>query len=173
MKGINLLPEELKPKTYAIKLSKQLRKLAVSSLVLFVIVLMVMAGSYLALRFRNSSLGNSEQKLRDQVKNYETSEQKLVLVGDRLSKIQKILESNSLKSIENTDVIVNNLPEGVLISDIELDSEITNITITTDNSRNLSRFFGVITGLEFKKVALLSFTYSSEVGYQVEVGITN
>lgn len=173
MKGINLLPEELKPKTYAINLSKDLRKYATMGLVIFFIALMVMGGTYFALNIRQTALNKTESNLKKQVKSYEASEQKLVLVEDRLTKIGSVLSKHtSSDSLNSLELVKNNLPENVQIYGVEIKPEEADITIVTGTSSDLGKFITALSNMGFSKISLMSLSYLKGTGYKVEVGLS-
>lgn len=174
MKDINLLPEELKPKSYAIKLSKNLRRYSFLGLIIFVIALMVMGGIQIALTIRQRSLDNKKNTLESQIKALEATEQKLVLVKDRLGKIEKILSTDETStSVDAFSLFANNLPEGVSIESVSIDKKSAIVSLKTDSSQNLSRLFGVISSIGYKKVILTSFSYNIDTGYKFDVSIVN
>jgi len=172
MKEINLLPEELKPKTYAIKLSKNLRKAAIYGLVVFFIFLVVLGGASLALDFRNSTLLKTEMDLKNQVQTYEATEQRLILVKDRLGKIDTVLTAeNTSSGIDSLELISNNLPPNVILSKADIETDHINVLFSTDTSQNISNLYSALEGMKFTQVSLLAFNYNTEVGYQVSMEI--
>jgi len=174
MKGINLLPEELKPKSYAIKLSKEIRKYAYGFLAILLIVVTVLGVTFFSLRFRYDSLRSSDAGLKSQIKTYEETEQKLVLVQDRLKKIDGVLQTKkAAQAATSLDLVAENLPQEVTIISAELRPAFAGITVSTSESKYLSRFFSTIAGLNFNNVSLLSLNYNDELGYRVEIGIVN
>lgn len=172
MTDINLLPQELKPKSYAIKLSKTLRRIALYFLVVFLITLMVLGATYVGLTIRLGSLTKSERDLELRVGNLQDSEQKLVLIKDRLAKIENILNSEASKiDLAVIDLVSKNLPDRVVITSVEIIQGVTVIGISASSSQNLGRFFSVLSNLNFNRVLLSSFFYSRETGYRIVVQI--
>lgn len=172
MSDINLLPQELKPRTYAINLSKTLRKVALYFLVVFLIILMLLGATYIALNIRQGSVLKSQQALETQVKNLQETEQKLILIQDRLRKIDTILGSqNNAPGIDSVDTIIKNLPENVVVRNVEINGGAATVGIVTDSSDNLSRFFSVLSNLQFSQVLLASFLYDQELGYRIGVQV--
>lgn len=173
MTDINLLPQELKPKSYAIKVSKGLRKVALYFLVVFLIVLMVMGVTYFGLNFRLGSLTKVQRGLESRVNNLQDSEQKLVLIKDRLGKIDTILGSEEAKTdLSTIDLISKNLPDQVVITSVQVAGGTTSVGIGANSSQDLSRFFSILFSLNFKRVLLTSFFYTKDTGYRVEVQIS-
>ena len=172
MSEINLLPQELKPKGYAIKLSKTFRKVATVCLIVFFVGFVLFIGANVLLSFQVRSLKNTDSVLKSEIAALEQTEQKLILVEDRLQKIINIQESNdSTEEVESIQAILDRSPLDVLIEEITLNNNSANLVISTDRSSNLTRFLSVVFTLGFRRIDLKSFDYNESSGYKVEVAI--
>jgi hypothetical protein len=173
MSGINLLPQELRPKTYAIKLSKTLKHAATISLTILFVALAVAAGVYFFLVYRGRTISNNGQIATNEIKTLEKTEQKLVLLHDRLEKIETITaDTRSSDSALAFKEIVASLPQDVSVSDVKIDQSYLDLTVTAGSSSLLTRFFSTVTGLGYKDILLKSFFFDKEFGYRVELAVT-
>lgn len=172
---INLLPHELKPKKYVVKISKTLKRISMIGLLLFVVATAVIIGAFFVVsRQLNSSLDN-QKKLQQQIKAQEQTEQKIALIADRLDKINEIFNSpNASDELNILSQTLKRLPEGVVFQQAKLSAEEAAITINAASSSDLARFLAVIVGSgSYRRVELLSFNFSPEKGYEVEFGVSN
>jgi hypothetical protein len=170
--SINLLPQELRPKTYAIKLSKSLRKIANVGLVVLFIAIAIIGGVYGFLTYRSRTIVSNGDKVTRDIKTLESTEQKLVLVQDRLNKVNTVLGAQNASDTASIFYEVSKaLPEGVVISESKLDSTYANITIMANSSMLISKFISELTSLGYKNIMLKSFGFDKEIGYRVEVSV--
>jgi hypothetical protein len=174
MKDVNLLPEELKPKTYARGFARKLRKVAFFLILASFGVFVLMTFSFAALIWREKSIVAYKNSLISQARVYEASEQRLVLASDRLHKIGNILNSDNFfplilvyKSIQAV------LPENVNIDSVEVKDGVLQVVFSAERSKDLSNLFSILAGLELKNVFLKSFSYTPDVGYKVAITIAN
>ena len=90
MANINLLPTELKPKGQILKASKLLKKVSLVALLVFIVFAVLVFGSLIFLSTSIKSSQSNQEDLKSKVKALEQTEQRLVLVKDRLKKIAKV-----------------------------------------------------------------------------------
>jgi len=173
MPEINLLPQELKPKGYAIKLSKTFRKVATIGLVIFFVFFLLFVAASIFLSYQTRNLKAKEVALKNEIVAHEQTEQKLVLVADRLQKISEIKSSDDAKQeVGIIQSVMGKNPQNIIIEEVTLTRDSAKLKISTDRSSNLTKFFTMIYTLGFKKINLLSFDYSAALGYRVEISIT-
>jgi len=172
---INLLPQGLKPKKYALTLSKNLKKVLIIGFCLFAILATVSLATIFVLSARMKSSVAKQDDLKSEIKNLEQSEQKLVLVKDRLGKIESILKGESA-SDEITTLIETSqkIPEGVSFKKANLSKSSADVTVSTANSFYLARFLAVLIGSgSYRRIELLSFSYDPKVKlYNIEFGLS-
>lgn len=174
MAGINLLPSEKKPKGYAVKASKTLKKIAVLSLIVLFVGLMIYAGSSVFLNIQRRSFISKEDKLKSEIKALQQTEQKLILVEDRLSGIKNILSANNTNDeVQTIGTILSNNPQNVSITGIKLDTQTAVINIAANNSADLTGFFKLLSESNFTQVNLSGFSFDEEKGYKLDIAITN
>lgn len=173
MADINLLPEDVKPKPYLLKLSKTLNKFVVGGFILFSFLVVVSLGSFLILRNRTQASLDRQEDLKAQVNALEQTEQRLFLLKDRLGKIGTVLSVNdAAEEVESLEQALN-MSQGVgVFKDAEITKEKAIVTFSTDSSENLTRFLSLLIGSgEFKRIELASFGFSPSEGYELELGL--
>jgi len=173
MRDINLLPQELKPKGYAIKLSRSLRKIGVVFLVVFLIVSIFAAGSFAILSIRIRDSNNRQSKLKTEIRAQEQTEQKLILVQDRISKVTSILSSgDSREEVGVLKDVISILPPEMAITKVNLTDSKAEITVFATSSLYLTRFLAQVINSNYQNIELVSFSYRDALGgYEVELGI--
>ncbi len=136
---INLLPKDLKANKDIVKLSTLLARLAV------VVGLVLLLGSAIGggyLLFLQNQVQQSEtvrNNIKAQIQGLETTEQKFILVKDRVLKSQNILsQRGKFKEFKNYLEFVKLLPENVSFAEEELDASISRITLNVPSSADLS-----------------------------------
>jgi hypothetical protein len=171
---LNFLPEELKPKGYAIKLSKQLRRVALVCLSIFFISAVLIFASNLLFSFENKKNNEEKDKLTSQINALNSTEQSLVLAQDRLEKIAAIREAASTNNeVEIADTVLGKDLQGISIDSFVLDENSAVVGFSTGSSQNLTRFFYQLLNSDFKNIKVTSFSYDDEKGYEVELSISS
>lgn len=167
MPAINLVPEELKPKRAIIELANYLKRIVIIGFVAFFVTVVVSVGGFLIVR--NQVLGSikRQNELKISIEALEETEQKLVLVQDRLAKADKIFGMDSL-DVE-TSVLENillNIPQGVNFKKADLKSGVTEITLIADTSSSLAEFLASIlaTGA-YRRIEMTGFSYTPDTRY--------
>ncbi len=174
MAGINLLPQELKPSGYAIKASKKLRQFAILSIVVLVIAAIgfTVVSAYLSIQTKR--IATNEDKLKRDIKNLEQTEQKLVLIKDRLSGVEKIISNKSAQEeVAVLKSIIEKNPQNVKILGAKLDTKEIIISLGFENSSYISTFYSLLLNSNFKSIALESFNFNPKTGYTVDISISN
>jgi len=173
MPGINLLPQELKPKGYALKASKSLRQFAILSIVILFLALIGFTVISVFLSIQNRSLANKEESLKNDIKSLEQTEQKLVLIQNRLAGIDKIVSNGSAREeIEILETIIEKNPQNISIVGAKIDSNQLIVSIEAADSSSLTGFYSLLINSNFKYIELDSFNYDSANGYKVDIAIS-
>lgn len=171
---VNLLPKELKPKKYIVKISKTLTSVALIALLVFITSAVVVTGVFFIVSNRLSDTAKKQEELTRQIHALEETEQKIVLIKDRLGKIDTSLSKNSAS--EKVDILesVIDMSEGFAnVDGAELSDKQAKITVIVDGSLNLTKLLAnMITLGGFKKVEMLSFKLNRARGFELEFGIT-
>ena len=172
--SINLLPEEFKPKGYILDLSRTVRKFAMVVVVFFLVVGLLALGSYFLLSYRiNASIANQEG-LKNQIKTLEQTEQKIVLVQDRLTKIKEIKSKSSIvEEIGTLESVLEKVGENVAVSQVELKPSVAKVVVSAGSSINLTRFLGDLNSSNmYSRVVMESLDYSATDGYEMNLSIS-
>ncbi len=171
MSGINLLPQESKPKGYAVNATKTLKKFSIFSIIFLLLTITVITTVNLFYGVQTRTLSSKEESLKKEIKALEDTEQKLVLIKNRLNGISSIMsESNSKKQIEMFQRIIEQNPADVSILGAKLENEKFVINVGTDDSKKITNFYRLLASLNFDSVELDSFTYDVR-GYRLGIAI--
>ena len=173
MPDINLLPEELKPKGFALKIAKTLNKLALFTVLVSFLVLLLIGGSSLLLSLNLRRVNSQDEVLKGQVKALEQTEQKLVLVKDRIGKIQAILASGGVyDEVDLLKAIIDKKPQNVTFLSSKIVPDGVSIKFNAKTSFDITDFYKVLYEAKIQKFELVSFNFSSDTGYEVEVKVS-
>jgi hypothetical protein len=167
---VNLLPKELKPKKQIVRISKVLTNISLISLLVFIISAITVTAIYFVVSGRLTSSKESHEDLITQIKALEETEQKIVLIKDRLEKVSNTKAQASAG--DQVDVLedVLGISDGIAdISGSSLSEDNVVMPISVDGSLNLTRFLsGILVTGGFKRIEMTSFDLNSEVGYEME-----
>lgn len=171
MSDINLLPEELKPSGSVLKISAKLNKIALLGVVVLLISIIISLGAYLLLGQRLSASLVKQEDLKVQIKALEKTEQRLVLVKDRLTKISSVSSKpRANDEVEKLSFVSGLFPEGSIVERLELDKNDARISISADNLRTIASYLAsVISSGEYTKINLVSLEFNPKEGYIVEL----
>jgi len=165
---INLLPEDLTRGGGVDRLSKLLRKIA--SVGLFVFIILSAAGA-LVLFFLTRTLTdttNKAQIAKENIRNLEGTEEQLILVRDRVIKINLLLEDRSNEPILNKQKeVLESLPSEILFSESKVEQEESSIELSSVSSIAIKDLMNTLKNLELKKLILISMNFNPIVGYQL------
>lgn len=167
--GINLLPQEFKPKGYVVKLAKALNKLAIVSVAVLLATVVILLGSFIFLSQRTKSSVSNQENLRGQIQVLQATEQRLVLLKDRLKKVEKVLDLPSGKEeVEIFQEILELMPDGTNLAEAKLLKDSAQIEVAVDNLANTSQFLASVVATQgLKRVTLINFEFKPEKGYTV------
>jgi hypothetical protein len=159
---INLLPHELMPKKYALKLSKSLKRFIILGFAIFTIATIVVIGAIVVLAQRNKQAIKEMEQLTTEIENLNATEQRLILVRDRLEKIDKIANAKSAASeIDTFDETLDRFTDNVTFRGVEIGNDSADVTVRVPSSRYMGRFVSVLaTSGGYENIKLLSFKYS-------------
>ena len=83
MANINLLPQELKPKAYVVKLSKTVKKVAIASVIGLIVVTTVLIAGVVLLSTQLSASVKKQKELTTEIENLRNVEQRLYFIRNR------------------------------------------------------------------------------------------
>ncbi|HET7098791.1 MAG TPA: hypothetical protein VFI61_00995 [Patescibacteria group bacterium] len=172
---LNLLPPELAVDKKLGSLLKGVRAMGIILLALFLVFILGVGGifvvSTISLRSTNASL----DQLKVQISSQEKTEQKLVLLKDRIKNIGVVnAKPGSLKSLNSIEPLLLTLSPDSTVTELNIDPVKVSLTINFRSNQDLSDFFENITKSEqFKSVILSSFGYNPGTGYLAGITILN
>jgi Tfp pilus assembly protein PilN len=171
MGDINLLATEFKPKGSVLKASNVLKKVALVGYVVFFTSGIASTGFIFVLKNKIKTSISYQDKLKTQIKALEQTEQKLVLVKDRLEKVGKVMAMSQVKEeISGVENIVNEIPEGVTMLNTNLTSGKIDMELSAANSYLLGEFLDVLRSQKgYQRIEIGSIVYSKETFYKVKV----
>lgn len=169
--SINLLPKEKKPKGVVIKASKSLKKIVLVAIVVFLVAGSTVIGGLIFFSRRTEKAVSEKESIKTEIKNLSASEQKLVLLKDRIAKIQTIENlPNAKDEVDVLDLIRNDYTQGMYIKTVVLDTDVANVVIVSPDLAQMSRFLAsVVSGSRFAKIKMLTFEFNTEEGYVAEL----
>lgn len=173
--AINLLPTDLSPKGPVIKFAKTLRNIATAGFVVFVIFLIALIGFFLFTSTQLSSSTARQEQLETSIKSLEETEQRLVLVKDRLKYTKQVLgEANAADGLGQLKALLLSLPESASISQIDVAKDKVELTLLVTDSLGVTQSLTTLTaaGL-YEKIVLLSFGFNPSTGYFVSLELSN
>ena len=173
MATINLLPQELKPKGYVVKLTLRLKKIATSMAIIFFVLVVFLGGAILILTLSMRSSIQRQESLKAEIKLLEDTEQRLVLIRDRLNKVDLILsEKDANEAVSILKDVNGILPQESSISEARLMPDGLDLTLTTTTSSSLTQIFANLVSFpDIKKIELVRMEYSQVGGYRLRLSL--
>ena len=146
MAEINLLPTTDKAPSSVTKVSSLSKKIGTIVSIVLLVVLLVYASIYAFFYVNGSVTTSSITSLENQVKAQEATEQKIVLLRDRTSKVSKIINSsNSEQEMTSLSGLLGKLPEGVMIREAKVEPNEINVLVQADQSSQITEFIRTLT----------------------------
>lgn len=171
MKEINLVLQEKKPSVVAEKTSKALFKIFTVFMTFFVVFALTSFAVLFLLNFKISGLNKDIKTLEAQIVANQSTEQKLVLIKDRIKKIELLRSedkiANQIKILdENLDLVER--PNEIV--GLELAKTGPIISVLTENSSDMTRYLNTLidTG-KYKDIKIVSLSYNPQRGYVVDL----
>ena len=167
MAAINLLPTDISPKGPVAKISNLIKNLAVISFVLFLLTALGMLAVFVLNSVQIRSLNESSEALKTSIESLETTEQGLVLVRDRLTKVKLVLADESGgDEAEGLGTVTSGLPASVALTEAVISKDVLDTTFVATDSQGLTALMARIISQEaFAKVDLVSFSFNPNAGY--------
>lgn len=169
--AINLLPSEKIESKETQKTVSLLTRVAIA--VGTIVIIEGLAGAGLLLFF-NSKLQNAQQKhdlTISQISSLEITEQELVLVKDRLGKIQTVVsDRGNFTTIDKFNTVINTLPTNIAsVERIEISPGISKLTLVSTNSDELKNLVEQMSNSsEFSSSLIKTLNFSQGKGFEVQ-----
>lgn len=170
--AVNLLPKELRPRKYIVRISKVLTNISLIALLVFIISAITVTSVYFLISSRLRTTQEKHEELITQIKALEETEQKIVLIKDRLEKVNEMRSKPAAS--EKIDILedVLNISDGIAaVNGSNLTESDANLLISVDGSLNLTKLLsGLLIAGGFDRIEMLSFNFNSNHGYLMEFG---
>jgi Tfp pilus assembly protein PilN len=167
MAGINLLTTDLAPKASVVKASGAIKKLTTLGIIALVVSLCVSIGLFLTFnnQLRTSSARTSQ--LGESIRALEQTEQRLVLIKDRLSLAKEAqLRGGSVQELLAIQKVVDSFPEGIRVQKFKIEKDIISASITAQNSTALTQMLAILVSTEgYTNVELSALTFVPSTGF--------
>ncbi len=171
---LNLIPQELLISKSLNGILKTLRALNVILSVAFLIFAVGVGAFFIISKYSLTSVEKTLDQLKTQVLAQQSSEQRLILLKDRLAKISMVHKLPSvLDSITKVNSVIADLSGASLISEMDIGSNKIDLSMTIESNDDLTRLMTNIKNTKlFKTIVLSSFGYSPLSGYVLGVSFT-
>lgn len=164
---INLLPPELTVAKGISKVAKSIRQVTFIALIVYILFGLGLLAFFLFSSSELNSLTKKEDGLKNDIKARETTEQRLVLLKDRVGKIKTALSVESAS--EEVVGIANLLPligASSQLNEVVVDSKKVDLSLVVRSSAELSSFLRSLpTQKDFTNITLTSFGFNPANGY--------
>lgn len=172
--SINLLPPELRPKGYLIGISKTINKISLISILVLLISGSLILASYIFLKHQLSTSVKKQNEFKNSINALEGTEQKMILIRNRLQKINEIETSENVnKSIAILEGLLETVDERIILDEVELKPASAEIVIIAGGSLDLTRFLrDVVSRLNLVRVELLTLEFSPQKGYEMKLSLS-
>src|SRR3972149_6088548 len=170
MTQINLLPTDLAPRPKIIRASLVVKQILTVGFILF-IILAVAVSIFYYLYSRDLKLSQTKvAEIKGNIKSLEVTEQRLLLVKDRLDKAKLVLGMDStFDEIEAASTLFSSLPEEETLSSAQFEVDKSKMLLTSPNTTTLNGVIAsVISSGVYKYVDMTSFSFTPETGFNVE-----
>jgi Tfp pilus assembly protein PilN len=170
---INLLPTELKTGKGTIRASRLMTRLALGTAAVFLVSCVIGVGVLVYLGQSASRVHESSENLKNEIRSRESTEQSLVLIKDRLQKLQSVLGSRSAyNTLKKYNDIVASLPPSASLTQVEQSTNGSRITINFTSIADLSAFMDTLGDTDkYNLVRIESLTYATTIGYELVLAL--
>lgn len=169
MPQINLIPSDLVPKKSVIKLSRTLVKLTYGSVAVFLVLVITVLSIFVINTFKIDDLKSEVETLSNSVKEYENTEQQIVLAKDRMSKMKEIWKTATVnKHIFALENILPNVVDQIELSELNITPSKSEITLQSRSSLAMSNFMAsLISSQLYNNIVLKNLSFNPNFGYRI------
>lgn len=170
---INLLPPDLTPKEGILKLSNALKKVSILGYAALSITILLLVGAFFILSRQIDESASTQKRLKDTVTSLKQTEQRLILVKDRLEKAGRVLGfKTGSDEIEGFEQLVLMFPEGVAISEVDLNTNSIKVNLLAQSSSSLAEFLArlLASGL-YNRIVLTDLGFNQKAGYELVLNL--
>lgn len=166
---LNLLPQDRIISGDLFKILKFTRILGVISLAIFIIY-SIFIGVFIFLNSNKiRTLQSTSSTLKSQVIQLESSEAQIILIKDRIKKIQTLQAMpSSLNNLASTVSLLQNLSDRARVTELDVDSKKSDLSVNFKSNFEMENFLDLIRNSdEFKSVVVGSYGFNPTTGYLV------
>lgn len=172
-KSINLLPKEPK-KTKEVEKTTRFIKNATYFIAIILTIIGPLGGLTVYKFTRDlNKLKVENETLRNSIANLESTEQGLVLLKDRVGKIQSILNNRQSIQIHAKQAeIIESLPDGLALDQTELKSDVSRVSLLAISSKALAGFLKDVSGNNhYLSLILSDLSFNPYLGYTFDLQV--
>lgn len=171
---LNLLPQGAGITGELGKTLKLTRMLGVIAVAFFLVFTIGISAFFVLSTLTLKNLNSDLDSLKSQISTQEATEQKVVLLKDRLAKIKTALATpGALKNFDTVIPYVSGLGAGSTISTLDVSPEKVTLSLVFTTRAGVSDFTSSLsTSKNFSSAVLTSFVFNPAAGYQVNVNLT-
>lgn len=172
--NLNLLPPELAVSKNLAGILKTIRALSVIAVVLFLVFSIGLGIFFIINNISLGALNKDVTQLESQISSQETSEQQIVILKDRVAKIETAKSSPSaIKTISDVEGVLAGLSPGTTISQFNADTGRADLSMAFTTNSDLQLFIQNFSAssLPFGSIVMTTFGYSPLSGYLVGVTV--
>jgi Tfp pilus assembly protein PilN len=172
---LNLLPQGTSISGSLGKALKLTKMLGVIAAAFFLVFALGLSALFILNTITLNRLNSDVNTLKGQITALESTEQKAVLLKDRLSKIKTaLLLPSAVPNLDKVNSLVAALPPATILSELNVDPQKVDLTIRFNATGDLSTFMkSLATSKSFTSVVLTTFGYNPSSGYTVGVRLSS
>lgn len=172
MSAINLLPKDLTPKEGVVKIASLIKRMTIIGFIALVISIVALVGGNFYIEDQIKMATMRQDNLKTEISALEQTEVRLVLVKDRLAKVDEIFSTNSAADeVVSFRSLLELFPEGVNLAQVQLNDSSTTLTISAQNSSSLSEFLAALLSSGIYSNVQLVFLEYSQIAGNYSVGL--
>jgi len=164
---INLLPPNLTANKGLAKIQKTMKTVTLVSVVVFIVFGLGVLGFFILGSLQLGNINSRQEALKAGIKQRETTEQRLVLLKDRIAKIKVAKgQDSSQEELEAIDQILGLTGEAASVSELSFDATKADLSLVFRDSSQLGVFLKALASSSpFETVILKTFGFSPTAGY--------
>jgi hypothetical protein len=173
MANINLLPQEMGSNPKADKLVKKIKGYLVNELIILTLVVAAGLGAYF---YYTNQVSLSEARVNDlkrQISSQESSEQKLMLIKDRVNKADSVLSKDATSTkIAQLELLLDIFPSGVSLNKADINEDRLEVELSAANTSSLVNFLSlVMNNGDYSRIDMVSLDYTNEKAFSITLDL--
>lgn len=169
MVDINLLPTDISPKSPTKRLAETVKRIAIYASILLIVLLAGVGGYILYLSSQISNSVERQGELQASIESLEQTEQRLVILKDRLQKAGSVLSENTATpALDSFEQLSLNLPPAARLTEATIDREKSEVSYLVGSSSEITQLMAGVFSIDaYDEIRLTSFGFSPTSGYLV------